>query len=231
VTNSNIDRTSFTCCRLTRVKHTSEIVWNFLPFRLYNTTKAKALFGGLWDKWMIEEINVIRAVVGGDIDSFRLLVHRYQRPVIKMIKNIIDDHHICEDIAQDVFLTAYKKLPSFDPARSNFSTWVFTIARNKSINAAKKKRALSMSNLPENSDSSTPSDNLTQQEFYYRLDQVLLTLPTKQKTAFVLAEFEKLPYEQIAQIEGVRIGTIKSRINRAKKKLRAALKNLEGDIL
>ena len=180
---------------------------------------------------MIEEISIIRAVLDGDIDSFRLLVQRYQGPVIRMIKNIIDDHHICEDIAQDVFFTAYKKLASFDSNRSSFSTWLFTIARNKSINAAKKKKTLSMSNLPENPDSSTPANNLTQQEFFDRLDQALKTLPAKLKTAFVLAEFEKIPYEQIAQIEGARIGTIKSRINRAKKKLRLALKSFkENDV-
>lgn len=178
---------------------------------------------------MIEEISTIRAVLDGDVDSFRLLVQRYQGPVIRMIKNIINDHHICEDIAQDVFLVAYKKLSSFDPARSSFSTWLFTIARNKSLNTLKKKRALSMNNLPENPDSSIPADSLTQKEFFDRLDQVLQNLPAKQKTAFILAEFEKLPYEQIAQIEGVRIGTIKSRINRAKKKLRSALKSLEED--
>ena len=57
-----------------------------------------------------------------------------------------------------------------------------------------------------------------------------LELLCKLKTAFILAEFEKLPYEQIAQIEGVKIGTVKSRINRAKKKLRIALKDLEGNI-
>ncbi len=49
---------------------------------------------------MIEEISIVRAVLDGDVDSFRLLVQRYQGPVIRMIKNIIDDHHICEDIAQ-----------------------------------------------------------------------------------------------------------------------------------
>lgn len=178
---------------------------------------------------MIEEISIIRAVLDGDIDSFRLLVQRYKGPVIRMIKNIIDDHHICEDIAQDVFFTAYKKLSSFDSDRSSFSTWLFTIARNKSINAAKKRRVLSVSNLPEDPNSSIPVNNLEQQEFFDRLDQVLRTLPTKLKTAFVLAEFEKLPYEQIAQIEGVRISTIKSRINRAKKKLRLALKYFEED--
>ena len=176
---------------------------------------------------MSDELRIIRDVLEGDVDSFRLLVERYQRPVIRMIRNIIEDYHVCEDIGQDVFLTAYEKLASFDPSRSNFSTWLFTIARNKSINAIKKKKLLSISNLPENSDSSRPADSLTQKEFFDQLDRVLQDLPAKQKTAFVLAEFEKLPYEQIAQIEGVRIGTIKSRINRAKDKLRSALKNFE----
>ncbi len=178
---------------------------------------------------MTDEISIIRVVLDGDIDSFRLLVQRYQGPVIRMIKNIIDDHHVCEDIAQDVFLTAYKKLSSFDPDRSSFSTWLFTIARNKSINEAKKKRTLSMSNLPENPVSSTPADSLEQQEFFDRLDHVLRTLPAKQKTAFVLAEFENLTYQEIAQIERTKIGTIKSRINRAKNKLARAIRSYDGD--
>ena len=97
----------------------------------------------------MEEINIIRSVLDGDTESFRLLVQRYQGPIVGMIRNIIDDHHMCEDIAQDVFFTAYRKLPSFDPGRSSFSTWLFTIARNKSINAAKKKRMVSMGTLPE----------------------------------------------------------------------------------
>ena len=178
---------------------------------------------------MVEEISIIRAVLNGDIDAFRLLVQRYQGPVIRMIKNIIADHHICEDIAQDVFFTAYKKLASFDPARSSFSTWLFTIARNKGINAAKKKRPLSMSNPPQTSDSSAPSESLIRNEFFDRLDCALNGLSAKHKAAFVLAEFEKLPYEQIAQIEGIKIGTVKSRVNRAKRKLRSVLKSFEGD--
>jgi len=176
---------------------------------------------------MTEEISIIRAVLNGDVDSFQLLVQRYQRPVIKMVRNIINDNHTCEDIAQEVFLAAYKRLASFDPARSNFSTWLFTIARNKSLNVLKKKRVLLMNNLPEKAAPCNPSDDMARQEFFDQLDRQLQKLPARQKTAFVLAEFEKLPYEQIAQIEGVRIGTIKSRINRAKKKLRTALKSFE----
>jgi RNA polymerase sigma-70 factor (ECF subfamily) len=179
---------------------------------------------------MIEETGIIRAVLEGDAESFRLLVQRYQKPVIRMIANLIDDRHICEDIAQEVFLAAYKKLPSFDPARSSFSTWLFTIARNKSINAIKKRKILSINDPPENPDFSEPADSLVRDELFIKLDQALTSLSPRHRRALVMAEFENLPYEQIAQIEGVRIGTIKSRINRAKHKLRSALESIEGDI-
>ena len=179
----------------------------------------------------MKDTDVIHRVLRGDVDSFRLLVERYQRPIIKFIRNMINDNHTCEDIAQDVFLAAYKRLSSFDSHRSNFSTWLFVIAKNKALNALKKKRPIFMSQLPEQPDSRSPSDGLSEREFFGELDRILHTLPVKQKTAFVLAEFEKLPYIQISQIEGVRIGTIKSRISRAKKKLGAALKDFEGDLL
>lgn len=175
---------------------------------------------------MTQEIQVIRQVVEGDIESFRLIVERYERPIARMIRNIINNRDSCEDIAQDVFFTAYRKLASFDPARGNFSTWLFTIARNKSINALRKKRPLSMSELPQNSDRHNPSDELAEREFFDELDAGLEALPSAQKRAFVLAEFEELSYEDIAQIEGVRIGTVKSRINRAKKELAKALKEI-----
>ena len=175
---------------------------------------------------MTQETQVIRQVLEGDIECFRLIVERYERPIARMIRNIINNRESCEDIAQDVFFTAYRKLASFDPARGNFSTWLFTIARNKSVNALRKKRPLSMSELPQNSDTHNPSDELAEREFFDELDAGLEALPSAQKRAFVLAEFEKLSYEEIAEIEGVRTGTIKSRINRAKKKLAKALKEI-----
>lgn len=180
---------------------------------------------------MTHDLNVIHQILQGDTESFSLLVAKYQKPVVRMIRNITNNRNSCEDLAQDVFFMAYKNLASFDPARSSFSTWLFTIAKNKSINAIKKKRPLSMGQLPEKTHQDSPFDNLAQTEFFDALDRKLQTLPPRQKTAFVLAEFEKLPYQQIAQIEGVGVGTIKSRINRAKKKLRLALKDLEGNVL
>ena len=178
---------------------------------------------------MTEETGIIRAVLEGDTESFRLLVQRYQKPVIRMIANLINDRHVCEDIAQEVFLAAYKKLPAFDPARSSFSTWLFTIAKNKSINAVKKKRILPAVNPPENHDFTEPVDTLIQDELFFKLDQALKSLNPEHRRAIVLAEFENLPYEQIAQIEGVRLGTIKSRVSRAKHRLKSVLDGIYGD--
>jgi RNA polymerase sigma-70 factor (ECF subfamily) len=88
-----------------------------------------------------------------------------------------------------------------------------------------------MSEPPEKSNPHNPSDDMAKKEFHDRLDKTLQTLPSRQRRAFILAEFEKLPYVEIAQIEGTRLGTIKSRINRAKTKLRTALEEFGGDIV
>ena len=71
---------------------------------------------------MTEELRIIQRVVDGDVDSFRSLVERYQKPIISMIRNITNNSYMSEDLGQDVFFAAYKRLASFDPARSDFST-------------------------------------------------------------------------------------------------------------
>lgn len=124
---------------------------------------------------------------------------------------------------------AFQKLSTFDPARSQFSTWLFTIARNMSINALKKKNPVPTDNLPETVDSRNPSDELLDKELFTQLDETLKALPEKLQRAFILAEFEQMPYEQIAQIEGARLGTIKSRINRARTRLQEAMKDMKSD--
>ena len=178
---------------------------------------------------MSEDSDIIKHVLNGDVDSFRILVERYQRPVLSMIRRLIWDSHRGEEIGQDVFVTAFQKLSTFDPARSKFSTWLFTIARNLSINALKKKTPIPVEHLPEMLDSRNPSDELSDKESFAQLDQALKALPGKLQRAYILAEFEQMPYEDIARIEGTRLGTIKSRINRARLRLHAAMKEMKGD--
>ena len=178
---------------------------------------------------MSEEIKIIKRVLNGDVDSFRGLVDRYHRPVTSMIANMVGNRHTCEDIAQDVFFAAYRKLDTFDPARSEFSTWLFTIARNRSINAIRKKTPFTTPDPIETADSNGPAENLGRKEAFKLLDRAIEALPRRFKTVFVMAELDNMPYHQIAQIEGISTGTVKSRVHRARKKLAAALAEYKGD--
>jgi RNA polymerase sigma-70 factor, ECF subfamily len=173
---------------------------------------------------MGDDLPVIRRVLGGDVEAFRLLVEKYQGPLLCLIRNVIGDAQEGEDLAQDVFLAAYANLASFDPGRAAFSTWLFTIARNKCRNARKKRRPVAMGDLPEGAELRTPDAELAGAEWFRQLDEALAALPFEQKTAFVLAEIQGLPHEEVARIEGVRPGTVKSRVSRAREKLRARLR-------
>jgi RNA polymerase sigma-70 factor, ECF subfamily len=175
----------------------------------------------------MQEDRIIQQVLDGDTEAFRWIVDRYQGPVWHMIRHLTGPD-VSDDIAQDVFVSAFAKLASYDPGQSRFSTWLFTIARNKAINAMKKKRPIYVSELPERPCQGNPSDDAVHKELLEQLDLEVEKLPPRQRRVLVLADFQGLPYDEIAQIEGVRLGTVKSRINRARAKLRAVLTRIGG---
>ena len=167
----------------------------------------------------------------GDNQALEELFARYKKPIFNFALRILSNRADAEDITGEVMLILFTKAHTYDPRPdAKFSTWLFTIARNKSINASRKKRPRSMSEPPEGTCVHNPGGELGKKEFFVRLDGALQTLPAAQRRAFVLAEFEKLPYAEIALIERTRIGTIKSRINRAKRKLRLVLDDLAGGV-
>jgi RNA polymerase sigma-70 factor, ECF subfamily len=173
---------------------------------------------------MNEDDAAIRRVLGGDVEAFRFLVERYQRPILRFVAGITGDRELAEDIGQEVFLGAYRKLRSFDPDRSRFSTWLFTIARNKALTVLRGRRPAAVGDLSDCPGAGEARGEQEQAEWNQALDRALDGLPLEQKTAFVLAEFEKLSYEEIARIERTRIGTVRSRISRAREKLRKILR-------
>jgi RNA polymerase sigma-70 factor (ECF subfamily) len=169
---------------------------------------------------------VIARVLAGDTDAFRELVLRYQQPLWGFIGNLVRDRQECEDLAQEVFLAAYVHLRSYDPHRSAFSTWLYTIARNRCLNLRKRRRPSVRDVMPEPADARTPDLALAEDELFRRLDAELDALPLEQKSVFVLSELQDLSHEEVARIEGVKVGTVKSRLSRARAKLRAVFTRL-----
>ena len=165
----------------------------------------------------------IARVLDGDTESFRTLVERYERPLFGLIRNLIDDYHECEDIAQATLLVAYARLASYDSNQAAFLTWLLTIARNKCLNVLKKKRPVAVDVLPEGQRADADRQRRIQSDVFLYLDAALARLPLQQRTAFVLAEIEGFSYAEVARIEQVELGTVKSRISRARASLRRAL--------
>lgn len=168
---------------------------------------------------------IIQRVLEGEGDCFGLLIEKYQKKVAGMIFNMTRDHHLSEDLGQDAFMEVYRNLGSFDSARSRFSTWLYRIAQNKTLNAIKKKKPLFLPEVPETISARDASDEAVTKEFYAEFDRILDGLPLRQRVAFVWAEIEQLSYQEIAEIEGVSLGTVKSRISRARQHLQEALKD------
>jgi RNA polymerase sigma-70 factor (ECF subfamily) len=170
-----------------------------------------------------DDLAEIRRVLGGDHDAFRLLVERHQRRVFALVRNLIPDAHDAEDLAQDVFLTAYTRLATYDPRQAAFGTWLLTIARNRCLNALQKRRPLAGGELPDVAGPRPPEAEASEAEWFRLLDAALAALPLEQRTAFVLAEVQGLALDEVARVEGVPVGTVKSRLARAREKLRGLL--------
>jgi RNA polymerase sigma-70 factor (ECF subfamily) len=156
-------------------------------------------------------------------------VEQYHQPVFRFARNLIADEHDAEDITQEVFLAAFDHLKAYNANRASLQTWLFTIARNRCVNYLKRARPVIQGEGIASTQPDARSDESTRNEFWCRLDEALDALPIEQKTAFILAEIEGLAYADIAHIEQTTLGTVKSRIHRAKQRLRSVLARTLGE--
>ncbi len=171
----------------------------------------------------IEDRELVSRVLAGRTDDFRVLVERHQVSVFRFASALVGNREEAEDATQEAFLAAFANLSGYDSSRAAFSTWLFAIARNRCINLLKRNRPIAL-NEPDSVIDVTSADPIVSQELSQQLDRALAALPVEQRSAFILAEIEQLPYAEIAQIERTSLGTVKSRINRAKQRLQSLLK-------
>jgi RNA polymerase sigma-70 factor, ECF subfamily len=168
------------------------------------------------------ENEIVARVQAGHAEDFEYLVRRYQGPIFRIVANLVDNSMV-EDLVQDIFLIVFEKIQSFDSRRGSFRTWIYRIARNRALNARKKKREQLLQEEFVIPDKRNPSKDLLVKEAFACMDRVLNELKFQDRVIFVLAELEGLSYAEIAHIEKLALGTVKSRLARIKAKLRGAL--------
>lgn len=169
-----------------------------------------------------QEADIITRIQNGDSAAFETIVLRYQTSLFRVVRNLVGDGQ-AEDIVQEVFLAAFTHIGRFDPCKGRLHTWLLAIARNKARNAARRRKEWTGMVQIEIKDTRTPSDALLARELFARLDRALARLSYRERTIFVLADIEGLSYGEIARIENLRLGSVKSKLSRTRAKLRAIL--------
>ncbi len=173
---------------------------------------------------------LIRQVLSGNREAFRLLVIRYQRPVFRFLGGFGVGQAVAEELAQETFLRAFRKLPAYDAGQGTFSAWLFAIAKHLALHeVARGRRRWAEGEPPvaaEPTDASAQA-KLEQAERRHRLHAAVGRLPEVLRGTLVLAYVKELSLSDIATIEGCSVGTVKSRLFRSRQLLRQALAGSE----
>ncbi len=180
----------------------------------------------------IDEPSLIARSRQGDLDAFNCLVEHYQRPLYNLCLRMLTSPQAAEDATQEAFIAAYRALDSFRGA--SLRPWLFRIAANACYDELRRRRsrpALSLDAAPGEGrrplDLPAPGLPLDEQaqrlELASSLRQALAALPHDQRLTVLLCDVQGLDYAEIAQATGVSLGTVKSRISRARARLRSLL--------
>ncbi|GAA0524019.1 MAG: RNA polymerase sigma factor RpoE [Bordetella sp. SCN 67-23] len=184
------------------------------------------------------DAELVARVQRGDKKAFELLMLKYQRKILRLLSRFIRDPSEIEDVAQEAFIKAYRALPQFR-GESAFYTWLYRIAINTAKNhlVASGRRPSSPSEYENEdgetfdetdnlSDINTPESMMATREIAETVNLAIEALPEELRTAIVLREIEGMSYEDIAQSMGCPIGTVRSRIFRAREAIAARLRPL-----
>src|SRR4051812_15255080 len=177
----------------------------------------------------LDDSAVVTAFLGGEQRAFTELVERYQTRLLNFIYRTIGDRERAEDLVQEVFIRVHRHLHRFDQSKK-FSTWVYTIASNLAKNELRNRSRnplVLFQTMRGNQDeeerpvefedtTSRPDDLYRKRHLRELVEQTVAQLPEHHRQVFVLRELEGKSYEEIAEITACNLGTVKSRLNRAR---------------
>ena len=177
----------------------------------------------------MDDAQVVNAFLGGEERAFQELVDRYQTRLLNFVYRVIGDREKAEDLVQEVYIRVYRHLHRFDRSKK-FSTWIYTIASNLAKNELRNRsrnplvlfqtikanwqdeeRPLQFEDF-----NSRPDDLFRKRHLRELVEKSVAQLPEHHREVFVLRELEGKSYEEIAEITNCNLGTVKSRLNRAR---------------
>ncbi len=178
---------------------------------------------------------LIRRAKQGDLSAFEELVLRHEKMVYNVALRMMNHSEDAKDLSQEVFLKAYRSIQNFDE-RSAFSTWLYRITTNTCIDEMRRRKGKHSYSLEEELESEdgsmqrqiadsgdTPEESLLREEKKDEILRALDTLSAEHKAAILLRDVRGLSYEEISEIMELPLGTVKSRISRARSQLKTEI--------
>jgi RNA polymerase sigma-70 factor (ECF subfamily) len=163
------------------------------------------------------DLLLVQRASGGDVRAFEILVGRYQLSIVRLCVGMLGDRHAAEDAAQDAFFSAWRSMGRFR-GDAQFSTWLYRIATNQCLRDI-RRRPPQTAQLPEDlpaGEGGAPHSQLEAAEGVAGVSAAVARLSPEQRIALLLREIEGLSYDQIAEVLGVSMAAVKSRIYHAR---------------
>lgn len=171
-----------------------------------------------------EELEWIRRAQGGDRQAFGELVLHYRAGVVNVVYRLCGDAELAEDAAQEAFIRAWRHLPKYRPD-APFRNWLYRIATNVALDTLRSERETAdVDTLPLVARAPGPEAVAEQNERAALVQRAVLSLPEASRVVLILREYEGLSYQEIADLVQIPIGTVMSRLNYARTRLRDMLK-------
>lgn len=172
---------------------------------------------------------LITGALDGRADGFEELVRRYQRPIISYVYRMLGNYEAALDVTQETFIKVYNSLGKYSP-EYKFSTWLYRIAHNAAVDHMRRNSVVTQSLEAENADgtyqiqlesrASSPEQDQERREWRAEIESVVECLPATYRDLILLRHSRDLSYDEIADVTGLPLGTVKNRLFRAREMMR-----------
>lgn len=185
-----------------------------------------------------DEELIIEFQRNNDERAFEILVKRFKNPLINFVYRFLGDYDSCVDVVQDTFVKVYRYKDRYTNI-AKFSTWIYTIATNLAKTEYQRRKRVKLFSISGSREEESiveikdntyrPDKSVDDKYKEEQIQKALLKVKVIYREPVILRDIQGLSYEEIAEIINIEVGTVKSRINRGRKRLKKLLKNVYGD--